>query len=374
MTLIAHMADIHLGYRQYNLVEREEDVYVAFEEMVEKIIEEHARYVLIAGDFFDSPRPTVRAVYHARWAFRKLAEKGIRTYCVLGDHDKPRRVGEYAPTILIDELVHIQDKNVVIEEGDRRIAITGMDKVTPTYADAALQELSRLSEESKDLAGKRILLMHLPMKGTGELSLDSLPSGYTYYALGHEHVRRVLRIGNSTAAYPGSIEIFSRSEAQEWQERGKGFYLVDLSGPEPQLHSINISSIRPQRTFSIMYEQLDQAIESIGEWAARQAKKPIIHLLVRGRGIDRGKITTSLMKLREALLLYRFEIQEEIKELGELDASRQIDVKELIREILRGRGLSPEEIDFAVMIYDEFLSGGGEAVESLLMSRAPGNT
>ncbi|MCS6769176.1 MAG: metallophosphoesterase, partial [Candidatus Caldarchaeum sp.] len=66
MVLVAHLADIHLGYRQYDLVEREEDVYEVFEEAVERIVAEHAKLVLVAGDLFHSSKPPIRALYVAK--------------------------------------------------------------------------------------------------------------------------------------------------------------------------------------------------------------------------------------------------------------------------------------------------------------------
>ena len=38
-TKIAHLADTHLGYRQYGLLEREEDFYDAFNKIIDDIIE-----------------------------------------------------------------------------------------------------------------------------------------------------------------------------------------------------------------------------------------------------------------------------------------------------------------------------------------------
>ena len=36
----AHLADTHLGYRQYGLFEREKDFYEVFDKVIDKIIEE----------------------------------------------------------------------------------------------------------------------------------------------------------------------------------------------------------------------------------------------------------------------------------------------------------------------------------------------
>jgi DNA repair exonuclease SbcCD nuclease subunit len=100
MTLIAHLADLHLGYRQYNILEREGDFYEAFNEAVDLIIQEHVKIVLIAGDIFHSSRPPISALYCMKSNLEKLSSKGVKVYCVLGDHDLPRGLGEHPPTVL----------------------------------------------------------------------------------------------------------------------------------------------------------------------------------------------------------------------------------------------------------------------------------
>ena len=60
--LISHISDLHLGYAQFNLQEREEDLYEVFEESVDKSIQEHAEAVILAGDIFHNPKPTGSAV------------------------------------------------------------------------------------------------------------------------------------------------------------------------------------------------------------------------------------------------------------------------------------------------------------------------
>ena len=71
MVRIAHLADTHLGLKQYNLDEREKDIYDSLEEVGNKILEERADIVIHSGDLFDSPRPTPQAYL----AFKRFLEK-----------------------------------------------------------------------------------------------------------------------------------------------------------------------------------------------------------------------------------------------------------------------------------------------------------
>ncbi|MFQ5763089.1 MAG: DNA double-strand break repair protein Mre11, partial [Candidatus Bathyarchaeia archaeon] len=52
------MADLHLGYTQYNLAERREDFAKAFRQCVDKALELKPELVILAGDIFDNPRPS----------------------------------------------------------------------------------------------------------------------------------------------------------------------------------------------------------------------------------------------------------------------------------------------------------------------------
>ena len=49
----AHLADTHLGYRQFGLLEREKDFYEVFDKIIDKIIEEKVDFVIHSGDLFD---------------------------------------------------------------------------------------------------------------------------------------------------------------------------------------------------------------------------------------------------------------------------------------------------------------------------------
>ena len=88
--LISHISDLHLGHAQFNLEEREEDVYQAFNEAIDVSIREGVRLVILAGDLFHSPRPCGKAIITLGNALKKLKEKQIPAAFVLGEHDISR--------------------------------------------------------------------------------------------------------------------------------------------------------------------------------------------------------------------------------------------------------------------------------------------
>ena len=97
---IAHLADIHLGFRQYyrlnpqGINQREADVAAAFRNAIDGVIAARPDIVVIAGDLFHSVRPTNPAILHSFNQFRKLrlALPETPLIIVAGNHDTPRSI------------------------------------------------------------------------------------------------------------------------------------------------------------------------------------------------------------------------------------------------------------------------------------------
>lgn len=110
MFTIAHLSDLHLGYSSgrkriseegYNV--RENDGYVAFNRAIDQIIEEKVDMVLIAGDFFHSPRPKNHTMLIAQESLRRLTEVDIKVYILAGNHDATDIWAEIPSSQLLNE-------------------------------------------------------------------------------------------------------------------------------------------------------------------------------------------------------------------------------------------------------------------------------
>ena len=366
MTLIAHIADVHLGYAQYGLSEREQDIYEVFEEAVELILRERAEILLIAGDLFDAPRPPIKALMKARSLLSKLRDRGVEIYHVIGDHELPRRMGDLPPTAILDGVSkHLGLRNV--EAGDG-LVLTGLDRLRPSLKAEALGRLRKLAEEA-GRSRRSILVAHVPLRGA-ERAIGELPRGYGYYALGHEHERRIFSIDGSAAAYPGSMEILSIAEIEAWERGGSGFLLVDYSGSEPIIHEVNLKSIRPQKLLTARIEDLDRVLEEAARWSEDQAKKPIIHFRIRGRRVDKREIARRIDEvLRGRTLYYRYEVFEEAEEVEKAEGVEKLDLRSILRSYMSAKGFSEEEIELATTIYETYIARGAEEVERMILSR-----
>src|SRR3954470_17552441 len=109
---VAHLADPHLGARQYHrqtsggINQREADVARAFRLTVDGVIAAEPDAVVIAGDLFHSVRPSNSAIVFAFHQFQRLREAlpGAPIVLIAGNHDTPRSVETGSILRLFEEL------------------------------------------------------------------------------------------------------------------------------------------------------------------------------------------------------------------------------------------------------------------------------
>ncbi len=307
MPLIAHLADLHLGKSQYHYSFREEDVYFAFKQAVDKILEEHADAVIIAGDVFDNPRPYNKTILKFKEIVEPLHKKNIPVIIVRGDHDTPKLrdrgvleiVSSFHDNIKVLEPAETIPEPLEIMFGENKIAFWGAPYVPPTYRKKWYDILFQKIKADKRKESVKIVVGHFPIKQYMffEESIDkaTLPRNIHYYAMGHIHDRIIDTLDSSVIAYPGSLEIMDRKEITIWKKKGKGFYITDFSSKEPLIHKIDID-VRPQDTIVGEYpgilEEIKRKIEAIsGE------KKLILHIDVTCLRNDKQKAITSIREI-----------------------------------------------------------------------------
>ena len=91
MIRLLHLADVHLG-KTFRMLgrrgaEQRRALQAAFERAVRLAIERDVHAVLIAGDLFDSPKPSETLVRFVGQQLRALDDAGIATVLIAGNHD-----------------------------------------------------------------------------------------------------------------------------------------------------------------------------------------------------------------------------------------------------------------------------------------------
>ncbi|KUH33232.1 DNA-binding protein [Thermococcus celericrescens] len=272
----AHIADVHLGREQFNQPFRYDDYLKVFRESIEKAVKARVDFILIAGDLFHVSRPSPKTIRDAVEVLELPRRKGIPIFAIEGNHDKTIR-----ETSVFDLLEHLgliytiglkrepregefQRSRKISENrylvwgqvGD--VEIHGLRHHTRWQLirqDGAVNVLKALFKGKKG-----ILMLHqavdylakdTPYQDAFDLKLNELPDGFSYYALGHIHVRRIAETAQTGLSgplvYPGSLERTEVREAShivryslrdkkpkvmESREGPKGFYIVEDFRPE----------------------------------------------------------------------------------------------------------------------------------------------
>jgi exonuclease SbcD len=313
--LISHISDIHLGYAQFNLAEREQDIYYAFEEAVDKSIAEHADLVLLAGDIFHTPRPSGSSIVKLANELKRFREASMPVYFILGEHDMSRIKDTPVPYLFENiRLARRLEDNQPRREG--KLTLFGFNKERRSNMESMIQRFQvtqQLALQHKDTYNsKNILVLHQGLvefnKFAGELSARDLPKGFDYYAMGHYHDHLNEKLSNlidgeaaGLIAYPGSLEL---TPSDGLKDTEKGFFLTDMSAQEPRVDWIKLEHRRQVLLRNIRYESMQYELPALINDTKSLKRKPIVVLKVLGEKIDPKVVSTNLIKLNDFCLHY----------------------------------------------------------------------
>ncbi len=347
-----------MGYAQFNLQEREEDLYEVFGEAVEKSISEHVKAIILAGDIFHNPKPNGAAIIRLARELKKLKEKSIPVFFVLGEHDISRSNDVPLPYLFhnlglarrLKPESPVQIENLLIYgfNKERRSNIdNGLIRPFRKLESTMKNDIQKHSVQNHWL--KKILVLHQGLydfnKFAGEIFSHDLPVGFDYYAMGHYHdhiEKRFPTLNEGMVAYPGSIDL-GHNEAISDVE--KGFLLVDLSEVSANVntHWIKLEKRRHQFEYQIEYPELDTKLGNIVRESTQYTKKPVIDLKIGGADIDPKILSRQLLQLGASFLYYNWSILDEDSATGfSYDRSGDFDMdKEMSSLILKSLHSEP---------------------------------
>ncbi len=309
----AHLGDCHLGGWRYP--ELQELNMQSFSMAIDICIKEKVDFVLIAGDLFDSPYPSIKILKQTFLEFRKLKEAKIPCYLIAGSHDYSASgktfldVLEYAgfcknvfnPEIRKKEKTEEEKSeeemteillNPVIE---KNVAIYGYPG---KKSGLEVQDLRKV--KLQDSPFFKIFMLHtsitdaignLPIES---IDISSLPKA-NYYALGHLHINYC----KGNVIYSGPI---FPNNFQEIEELKHGmFYIIEtateaLGYSELKARKIDLK-IKEVVVFDIeIKDSLSATDYIISELDKKNLEDKIVLLKIRGI-LDKGK--TSDIKFAE---------------------------------------------------------------------------
>jgi DNA repair exonuclease SbcCD nuclease subunit len=223
----------------------------------------------------------------------------------------------------------------------KNVFIGGAPYFSRHYSPALKENLETLSRKAAKYSHSIVMIhqgtdSHLP-KGF-ELEMNDIPKGFNYYAMGHVHSRIVEDFGKGKLVYPGSTELWSANELDDYKRNGKGFTLVDMGGDVPDVQNVSIEPERPIFREKISADNIDAKMVSIREGIGGISKKPLVYLDVKDDGFERSALHEMLSKkLSDSVLSIRVSyLQESEKKKAELDRTFDLpQIHSIIKEIIK---------------------------------------
>ena len=318
MVSVLHLSDIHMGsgfaHGRMNpdtgMNTRLEDFVATLSRCIDRAIAEPADLVLFGGDAFPdaTPPPLVQQAFAGQ--FRRLADAGIPTVLLVGNHDQHAQ-GQGGASLCIYRTLGVP--GVIV--GDRLathrletvsgpIQVVTLPWLTPSVlltrpemeglsmaeVNEQLLERLRVALEGEirrlDANLPTILLAHL-MTDTATFGAEkflavgrgfNVPMAllarpcFDYVALGHVHKHQIL-CESPPVVYPGSIERVDFSEAEE----AKGYVWVDVAKGQTTVEFCPL----PVRPFLTLKVDLIKAESPQNKLLQAIAKQPIQDAVVR---------------------------------------------------------------------------------------------
>ncbi|MGY5053137.1 exonuclease SbcCD subunit D [Streptomyces sp. 900105755] len=250
---ILHTSDWHLGraFHRVNMLDAQSEF---IGHLVTTVREHAVDAVVVAGDVYDRAVPPLAAVELFDDALHRLADLGVPTVMISGNHDSARRLGVGAG--LIDRAgIHLRTEPsacgtpVVLADAHGDVAFYGLPYLEPALVKdefaveraghetvlAAAMDRVRADLAARPAGTRSVVLAHAFVTG-GEPSdserditvggVAAVPAGVfdgvDYVALGHLHGCQTI---TGRVRYSGSPLAYSFSEA----DHRKSMWLVDLA-------------------------------------------------------------------------------------------------------------------------------------------------
>ena len=234
--MVAHLSDMHLGFRAYGRVERgvdvrERDVAAAFERASQEVVNVRPDLVVIAGDVFDRPDPPAGAVVALARGLEvmRAALPDTPVLLVAGPRDTPRRQGDPGALAAFDTFPNVEAATGLM----RSILIERLGLHASLVPYRTLTRHPPVLPEPDPRMKWNLLVLHAE-EGARAEGVHVDPAEWSYVALGGEHRRRKI---TDRARYCGSLE---RVALDPWGEAAdeKGFLVVDLASGRTEFRAI----------------------------------------------------------------------------------------------------------------------------------------
>lgn len=285
---LIHLSDLHIG-KQVNGFSMVEDQTYILDEILTIIENQKPDGILMAGDIYDKPIPSLEAVELFDQFLVRLSQKKLPVFIISGNHDSAQRLA-FASQIMKESKVYVSPayqgavEPVSLEDEWGKVNIYLLPFFKPaqvrtlfleqeihTYTDAVAAAIGQMDIDPKE---RNVLVTHQFVTGASHCDSEELTAGGTdnvdaevfqafdYVALGHLHGPQ--NAGRETIRYCGTPLKYSFSEANHQ----KSVTIVELGekgsvtvGTVPLVPKRDLKKIRGtymEMTAKSFYQGLDQ--------------------------------------------------------------------------------------------------------------------
>ena len=273
-----HCADLHLGspfaaWRKVRPDEARELAlapFAAFDRIAELAVKKRVRFVLLAGDVFDSTAPSLYAETRFRGTLEKLDGAGIRVFWATGNHDWAVHFEDLPANTVRFASDKAECFGVADDSGRVLASVAG---VSHAAAEVRTDLAPQVDAALRNAPGFRIAVLHANVDGDPGYEpyapaplAELVQSGADYWALGHIHGRKVLH-ERPFVVYSGSPQGRSVNEPGA---RGAVLVEVDDAG-RAALENVDVQLFRFE---TLTLDKLDGASDMAALRSALASRLP----------------------------------------------------------------------------------------------------
>ncbi|MEO2083093.1 MAG: DNA repair exonuclease, partial [Desulfurobacteriaceae bacterium] len=263
---IAHLSDSHLGFAQYQLLERRADFLKAFKKAIDDAVDREVDLIVHSGDLFETYHPDMATLSETIKILQKVREAGIPFIAITGNHDRTLRKGIVPPHKILKDLGLLTLIDPYGETEVKGVYIAGFRYYSRHYMSELKSDLFEQFSKRAEKSGASILIFHqgidqfIDYEGAYELLISELPENFSYYAAGHIHAFLVQEVKGGILSYPGATEFRSKAEARRGR---RGFNIFDLE--KKQLERVELEGLRPFIVEKFSEEEAEEKLKDIAQ-------------------------------------------------------------------------------------------------------------
>ncbi len=348
-----HLADVHLGYKQYGCYSRLVDFAQAFYNAIKFGIDNKVDFILIAGDLFHKKSEMDPVtLMQATKVLKKAKNANIPVIAVEGNHDSTYFRESYSwmdylarNNLIINLKPRFEDKELIVDEWDGQdgayvdlgfVRIYGMKyygSLTPKILEKYYKKIRK-----KDFT---IFMAHIGVEGYLNIygcipssKLHKLKGKVDYVALGHIHKSFV---EDDFIFNPGSLEVCEVSEASF----KRGIFYVEVDN---ELKYKLVGGFSTRKFLVLEYEFSDLDYGSFENFITsyKNYRDPVVYLKIKclknlKKSLDEEKIRKIIKnKLNPVATRIVWDVKDNIIESTNIDvSSREIIERQVISQILQ---------------------------------------